>query len=251
MRNHAAVIGLLLALLTSACGLFGTSVDLDGSWVLVEGSHDGQPIAPPAGSSVTLNIDGTEIGGTSACNHYGGTMERDGGSITIGALSMTEMACDEPIMALESAYLAALASVTAATRAGDTLTLTGPGTELAFEIVPPEADAELTGTAWVLESLVSGDAVSSVMGEATLTLADDGTLSGSTGCRSFSGDYEADGTTLVIGDLAVDLRACDETNAAQDEAVLAVLGSDPTFTIEGARLSLRDAESGLDYRAGD
>jgi len=240
-----------VALLTSACGVFGAPADLDGSWTLVRGTHDGAAITPVPGSVVTLSIDGTDVGGTAACNQYGGTIERDGTSISIGALSMTEMACAEPIMALESAYLAALPLVTAATRVGDALTLTGPGVELEYTLVPPEADAELVGTTWTLESLVSGDAVSSVMGDATLLLADDGTLSGSTGCRLFSAGYAVDGTTLVVDDLMVDMRACDETVAAQDDAVLAVLGADPTLSIDGSRLSLRADLAGLDYRAGE
>jgi heat shock protein HslJ len=251
MRTVRSIVALMVALTTAACSLFGAPADLDGSWSLVSGTHDGAAITPIAGTPITLNIDGSEIGGTSACNHYGGTMEQDGSSISIGALSMTEMACEEPIMALEAAYLAALELVTDATRTDDTLTLSGPEVELEYATVPPEADAELVGTTWALESLVSGDAVSSVMGEATLVLADDGTLSGSTGCRSFGGDYAVDGTTLAVGDLAVDMRACDETTASQDGTVLAVLESDPTFSIDGSRLSLRDGETGLDYRAAD
>lgn len=50
--------------------------------------------------------------GTSGCNTYGGSYEADDGSISLGAMSMTEMACDEPLMALESAYLDALAGAT-------------------------------------------------------------------------------------------------------------------------------------------
>jgi heat shock protein HslJ len=244
------MIALALAVLTTACGLFGAPAELDGMWTLTRGTHDGAAITPIPGSAVTLSIDGTDVGGTAACNQYGGTIERDGGSISIGALSMTEMACAEPIMALESAYLAALPLVTGATRVGDTLTLTGPGVELEYALVPPEADAELVGTTWTLESLVSGDAVSSVTGDATLLLSDDGTLSGSTGCRLFSAGYAVEGTTLVVDDLMVDMRACDETTAAQDDAVLAVLESDPTVSIDGSRLSLRADLAGLDYRAG-
>lgn len=249
---RAPIVGLALAiLLATGCDLIGGSADLDGGWVLVGGTHDGESITPIEGTSVSLTIDGDEIGGTAACNHYGGTIERDGGSISIGALSMTEMACEEPIMALESAYLAALSGVTGATRTAEALTLTGPGVQLDFELVPSEADADPVDTTWTLESLVSGDAVSSVMGDATLVLAEDGSLSGSTGCRSFGGDYEIDGSTLVVGDLVLDLRACEAGLGSQDAEVLAVLDADPTISVEGSRLSLRAGDGGLDYRAED
>jgi heat shock protein HslJ len=240
---------LAVVLALGACGLGADDAGLDGEWVLQSGSHDGPlPLLPDR--AVTMRIAGTEIGGSAACNIYGGTIERDGTSVRIGALSMTEMGCDEPSMALEAAFLAALADVTTAERADMHLVLRGPSVELAFTLAVPESNARLVGTAWTLESLVSGDAVASVVDGAGIELAADGTLRGTTGCRHFEGGYEADGTELRITDLVVEDVACDDVDAAQDTHVLEVLDGPLTVSIEGSRLSLRRGAVGLDYLAG-
>lgn len=245
-------MGLLLALTVAltGCAWAGSGAELDGTWTLESGMGSGDPIAPIAGSPITLTVEGSDIGGTAACNQYGGTLERTGDEVVIGALSMTEMACDEPIMALESAYLGALAAVNHVARVGDRLMLTGPDVQLDFTLVPPVADAPLSGTAWSLDSIVNGDAVASVMGDGSIAFEEDGTVSGSTGCRGFGGRYELTGSTLHVGRLVTDDRACTDELADQDAEVLEVLQSAPTVSIEGLRLSLRTGESGLDYLAG-
>ena len=93
-----------------------------------------------------MTINGSDIGGHAACNIYGGTIETDGGSVSIEALSMTEMACDEDAMASEAAFMSALPLAVSATRAGGRLTLNGPDVELNFTLAPAGADADLTST---------------------------------------------------------------------------------------------------------
>jgi heat shock protein HslJ len=248
MTSRSLIAATLAALLVAACGL-GPVADLDGEWILQRGTVGGEPLQLVDGARVSLRIDGTEVGGTAACNQYGGEMERDGERITIGTLSVTEMACEEPIMALEAAFLDGLSRIDTARRDADQLRLTGPGTELDFTLLEPPADADPVGTSWRLESLITGDAVSSVFGEATLLLGADGTVSGSTGCRSFGGSYTLNGDELSIGDLVVDQRACDEQSAGQDGQVLELLGSPLRVTVSGDRLTLMGGANGLDYRA--
>ena len=69
-------------------------------------------------------------------------------------------------------------------------------------LLPLWADAEPIGMAGVLDSLISGEIVSSTVGaEATLQLSADGTLSGSTGCRAFSDQFTAGFVPRVHGPL--------------------------------------------------
>ena len=98
---------LILALLLSGCSLLthGVATSLDGEWQLQAGTNQGQAIPIVAGSHITLNVDGTKAGGGAACNIYGGTIQVNGSSVAISALSMTEMACQENLMASEAAYL--------------------------------------------------------------------------------------------------------------------------------------------------
>lgn len=247
MTPRPLIVATLVALVAAACGL-GPVAELDGEWILQRGTVDGRALQLEEQPRISFRIDGLEVGGTAACNHYGGEMDRDGDRITIGALSMTEMACAEPIMALEAAYLDGLARVDTARRDADQLRLSGPATELDFTLLQPTPDADPVGTRW-RQSLITGDAVSSVFGEATLLLAQDGTVSGSTGCRSFGGSYALDGDDLVVADLLVDMRPCDAESAGQDGQVLGLLEGPLHVTVSGDRLTLMRGANGLDYRA--
>lgn len=223
--------------------------ELDGAWQLTSGTYDGAAIVVPDGSRITMTIEGDTIGGTAACNQYGGTFELDGRTITIGPISATEMGCDGPIMAAESAFLSALADVDTV-EPSRSLHLTGPASDLQFMILPPVDDAAIVGTAWLLDSIITGDAVSSVMGApATLRLTEDGTITGSTGCRSFDGTYTISGDEVQVTRLIVTDNACADALAAQDEHVLGVLGDGFTASVEGARLTLMAGGDGLGYLA--
>ena len=220
-----------------------------GSWVLTDGSGPDGPIQILDGHRITLVIDGTDAGGRAACNLYGGTLTVNGGAVRISALSMTEMACEERPWSAESAYLAAIGAVAAWERQGDRLTLTGPEVGLTYELLPPVPDEEITGTDWVLDSLIQGDAVSSTLGEATLRLAADGTFAGSTGCRELAGRYVINGDEIDFVALVAD-GDCRAELQEQDAFVIDVLQGGFSATVDGASLTLTDnAGQGLGYRA--
>jgi heat shock protein HslJ len=234
----------------------------DSVWQLVAGSVDSDNLALLDTHPITITSDGAgNVGGSAACNSYGGTYTTDANddgivAIAIGAMSMTEMACQpDEVNQLESAYVAALARVTTARSDGEVLTLTGTGVELSFEAQVPAADASLTGTTWMLESLVSGGAVSSgvsstVGTEATLTIGAGGSVSGTTGCNGFDGALEIVDDRFGSSEFVVTDMACEPAVMDQEDAVLTVLGGGPTWAIDGDLLSLQlDDGSGLVYRA--
>lgn len=227
----------------------GGPVDAAGEWRLQRGTNAGTaiPIVPDA--DITLLVEGSSVSGRSACNQYGGEVVVRDGVVQFGDLYMTEMACAEPIMASEAAYHAALAKVRSAARDGDSLTLSGPGVELVFGAVAPAPTAALVGTPWILDSIISGDAVSSVMGDpAELLLVPDGSLSGTTGCRAFTARYTATERDLVVSDLVLDAVACPADLAAQDAAVTGVLANGGRYVIDGQRLALTATDgNGLGY----
>ena len=118
-----------VALLGGACGSSGAgsspnpsasgetsgatlgAIELVGtSWTLVD--IDG--IVPAnAGRGVTLEFraDG-RAGGTAGCNTYNGSYTVDGAGISFGPLISTKMACEQPLMTLETTYLAGLQAAT-------------------------------------------------------------------------------------------------------------------------------------------
>ncbi len=265
-RPIAALTMPVLAALTVACGQVGpvgtspagTTDSIDGSWELVAGSTTEGPLRLVEAAPVTLDIEGTEVSGRSACNHYSATLDHDGDSVGVGQVGGTEMGCEPRVMELEQRYLTTLQSVDKADVGGDRLVLTGAGVRLEFRLVPEVPTADLVGTVWGLDSLLAGDTASSTVGSAArLVLAGDGTLTGSTGCRPFVGRYVVQGAEVRVTALDADLPtgkggvdACPPETAAQDEQVLEVLGVGFRAEVAGETLTLSShGDLGLVFRA--
>lgn len=200
-----------------------------------------EPEAPPT-ANVTIVFDGGDLSGNAGCNTYGGTYQVDGSDLTIQVGAMTEMACEEPLMALESAYLAALGGVERFTVDDASLTLDGEVRLVFFEEVPPEP-LPLVGTTWDLASIYAGDTVSSVVAgsQLTMALADDGSVSGTAGCDTYTGTYELDGGSLSFGPLASTRMTCSEDLMAQEASFLDAMSRVESTAIEGTGLTLLDA----------
>jgi heat shock protein HslJ len=243
---------MIVMLLLSGCSLLsgGGTASLDGEWLLQAGTNQGVAIPIVAGGKITLRVDGTNAGGSAACNLYGGTIQVNGSTVGINALSMTEMACQENLMAAESAYLAALPRVTTATRSGSSLLLSGPQVELRFTLIPPVANANLIGTTWILDSLITGEAVSSTVGErVTLQFSADGRLAASTGCRNVTGSYTISEGQLQVTLDPYDTIGCPAEVGDQDAHILGVLSSPFGVSVDGDRLTLTAGDKGIGYRA--
>ena len=76
---------------------------LEGTeWTLVSG------VDAPDDAVPTLTLEEGNASGFGGCNNFMGGYELDGDSISIGPLAGTLMACEEPKMAAETAYLPAL-----------------------------------------------------------------------------------------------------------------------------------------------
>lgn len=128
--------------------------------------------------------------------------------------------------------------------------LRGDGVELRFTARPPVPDAELAGTAWVLDTLLEGEVASSTVAEATLRIGDDGTTAGGTGCNELSAMAEVVDGRLQVAELTTTRIGCEDAVAAQERHVLDVLQGSPALTLEGPRMTLLlDDGRGLVYRA--
>lgn len=254
MKLHLAM-PLVALLAVGGCASTGPDAagQLEGEWRLTDGVHDGDPLPIPPDAPITLTIADGEASGRAACNHYSGPVTVEGDRLGIGAMSTTEMGCDPDVMEAESRYVAALSAVAGWERTGDRLTLSGEAVELTYAFVPPMADAGLVDTLWTLDGLIDGEAVSSTVAgadPATLELRGDGTLTGTTGCRTFDGRYELDGAMVTVSDLVNDDRACPDI-AGQDEHVLAIIGAGWEYEIKGSRLTLTAGDLGLTYVAAE
>jgi heat shock protein HslJ len=251
---------ILVAAILSGCSATSPSpstsggADPEGSWVLVSGSTDAGEIPLVDDHPITLTIDGSTIGGTAACNGYGGRLEATAAGVEIRDLAWTAMACmPDEVMAAESAYTQSLSAVRAIRRDGQQLVLEGIGLELRFDPLPAPPTAELIGPIWLLDTLVDGDVATAPMGEpATLELRADGTFSGSTGCRPFDGQWVENGERLLATTFAMGDVVCPVELAGQDNHVVSVIGDGFMPSVDGGRLTLTDSGGlGLVYRSSE
>ncbi|HET9417670.1 MAG TPA: META domain-containing protein [Candidatus Limnocylindria bacterium] len=248
---------LFLGLLTS-CGAATPSPsaggDPQGSWVLVSGATDAGAMPLVEDHPITLTIEESTIGGTAACNGYGGRLEATAAGVEIRDLAWTAMACiPDEVMAAEAAYTQALPAVRSIRRDGEQLVLEGAGLELRFDPLPEPPTAELVDTVWTLDTLLDGDVAMAPLGQpATLQLRADGTLTGSTGCRPFDGQWVENGNELLATTFAMGDVACPAEVGEQDSFVVTVIGDGFVPTLDGDRLTLMDrGGQGLVYGASE
>lgn len=115
--------------------LFGTS-----PWRLVSLTVAGESHAVPLDTGVfSLNLEG-RMAGSVGCNQmvFGGELE-PAGTAKFGPVTATLMACPEPAMSLERAFVGGLEAVEAYEVQEGTITLRGTDAVLVFEALSPPA----------------------------------------------------------------------------------------------------------------
>jgi heat shock protein HslJ len=207
-----------------------------------------------AGSVVTLSFDGERISAFAGCNRMFGPARWDGDTLTgVGPLAMTKKACP-PSQQADDAWLSSFLTSEPALRVdGSTLTL---GDDSSGMTLREEEDVALVSTRWVVDGLVSADALSSLPAGVTadLTIDAGGGLTGSAGCNQMTGgvtvEDSGDGTgTLVVGEVATTLMACPPDVAAVETHVLAVLQERVEYVVEGRQLTLTYGSQGMTLTA--
>ncbi len=234
-------------IILAACATTGSQQsggDLTGkAWALTDLGGN----APLAGTSVTIQFktDGT-LAGSAGCNQYGGKYTTSGSNITISNVNSTMMACPQPVMDQETAYLKALGEAKTYTVKDTMLTLLdASGKSLATYQVQSQS---LAGTAWDVISYNNGkEAVTSVLASTTLTMefGSDGTLSGNSGCNTYNGTYSVTGDQIKIGTLATTRMACEQDIMDQETQFLAALESAATYSLSGTGIELRKSDGAL------
>ncbi|MFE3293328.1 META domain-containing protein [Rhodococcus sp. NPDC059234] len=207
---------------------------------------EGPPI--PGGGPLTVEFPAPDrISATAGCNRASGTADLSDGKLTTGPLATTMMACVGDRAGADAWMTGFLESTPAWTLTGDTLTLRSDSTTVTLldkKVAQP--DRPLVGTTWVVDTIIDPNAVTTSaaleQSTPTLTVAADGTVSGSTGCNRFTGTAEVSGDTVTFGPLATTRMACPEDVAQVERAVLAVLDGPTTATIDSDRLRLMRAD---------
>jgi heat shock protein HslJ len=226
-----------------------SDIALNGTgWTLTDYASNGTSQKALKGATVTLDFgEEGRITGSAGCNHYFASYKMKGTAITIGQGGSTLMYCAAAgVMEQESAYLTLLNQAALLTVKNDRLFLTDAKgkTILSFTRTVPPAPEPLVGTNWTLKSFHTADAVSSVIAGTTITAVflEDGRVAGSAGCNRYFASYNVTGTSVSIGTAGSTKMYCASPGVMQQESnYLVSLNSATTFTINGDRLILADA----------
>jgi len=73
---------------------------------------------------------------------------------------------------------------------------------------------------------------------AMLTFKADGTLSGTSGCNAFGGEYKVQGIQITFGNLVSTLKACSDPLMEQEGAMYKVLSGTASYKINGDALTI-------------
>ena len=224
-----------------------TPQTLEGSsWILTTLNGD----APLPETAITANFaeDGT-VSGSDGCNVYNAAYQVDGNNISITPGVSTIMACVEPVMNQATEYLTALESAATYQIQGDTLELRDAGGNVVATFAAQPTS--LAGTSWdvIAYNNGRGGVVSVIIGtELTAVFGQDGSLTGSAGCNTYTGSYESDGDgNISIGPLATTRMMCSDPEGImdQEQEYLAALQTAARYRIDGTTMEMRTAEGSI------
>jgi heat shock protein HslJ len=247
-------------LLLTACGTVlggaGEGADLDGRTFLSTGvTEGGAPRDLVSGSQVQISFGDGRLSASAGCNTMNGGYRVVGGTLVVEQLAMTEMGCPGELMEQDTWLADLLTAEPALAADGDQVTLTTASTVLTLtdrEVADP--DRPLVGTPWRVDSLISGEMVSSVPAgaEASMTFGEDGTVQVSPGCNRGSGSYTEGEGTVTVGPLALTRMACEGPRGELERAVLEVLEAGVLqVALTAASLTLTAGDTGLGLRADE
>ncbi len=245
---RTCLLGALCAFLLPVTAASAPQPALDGTaWTL--SALPGEAIVPGA----TLRFESGRLGGSDGCNTFRGPYAMEGDTLALtGPLISTQRACPPALMAQADAVQAAMTRVRAVRRdAGTLVLLDEAGVELATYAFQSQA---ITGTSWDVTTYNNGrQAVVGVLADTTLSLefGDNGRVTGSAGCNSFTGTYAVSGADVTISDVAATRKMCvtPEKIMEQEGAFLKALTMGTRARIDGSRLELRNTDGALAFSA--
>jgi heat shock protein HslJ len=203
-------------------------------------------------TKIRLSFADGRLSGTGGCNSMSGPYKVVDGTLALGPMAGTEMACAEPLMA-QDAWLAGFLPGAAVALDSPTLTLRRDGLTLTLtDRTAADPDRPLQGTAWVLDGIVSKDTVSSVPAGVTAGITIEGDTAGvHTGCNTGSGTARVTGTAITFGPIATTAMRCGDAEMHVEQAVLGTLSGEVSYSIEAGTLTLTNGDRGLVFKAAD
>jgi heat shock protein HslJ len=220
------------------------------SVAVTDGGVD-RPLVP--GTRIRLDFTNGGLSASAGCNTMGARSRIDGGRLIVDQLSTTDMGCPAALGAQDAWLARFLTSGPGFALTGNDLTLSGDSIVVRLQdrhVVEP--DQPLAGPTWTLESIISGDVVSSVPSDASATLVfnADGTLTVFTGCNQGGAHWAQASDGLHVTDLVLTKKACSGSGGQLEATLVDVLRAGAIgVVIEADSLTLRAGADGLGFRA--
>jgi len=213
----------------------------------------GKPVQE--GYVITVQFDNEgRLSGFDGCNTFSTGYSVEGANLSVDqTMASTKIACAENVMAQADAFTNALLATTSYQLGDGVLVLNQANTSGLTFLGQTNA---LVKTSWIVTGYNNGNeaVVSPILEtELSITFGDDGTISGSSGCNTFSGQYGLSGQSITISPLATTLMACIEPEGIgeQETAFLNALQGVAAWQIQGNQLSLRTKDDALAITAID
>lgn len=248
-RSGLVPVAVAATLVLAACGsdsASGDSPELDGR-DFVSTNVEGHELAE--GTDIRISFADGAFTANAGCNTLGGDYTLDGNTLEVGPMFGTEMGCEPSLMDQDVWLTEFLTLAPTVLLEDDKLTLADDdGTTITMlDIESADPDRAIEGTLWIVDGIVTNDAVSSVPPDVTASLTiTDGSAAVETGCNAGSTSVEVAETTLTFSPMAVTLMLCPPAEMEMQDAVLGVLDGEATYEIEADSLSiLRTTPSGV------
>lgn len=245
MSNRVILAALLLAAATGCAESGGQGANLrDKVYVSASVTEQGKPRALVEGTKVELRFtDDDRLIANAGCNQMQSPVSLDGGKLSVAELAITAMGCPKPEMHQQDEWLSKLLSAKPSWRLdGTNLVLAGSDTEIVLGV---EAPVTLEGGTWVVDGIVTSEAVSSVPGGVRATFAfKDGRMHVDNGCNYAGGGrpYEVDGQKMTFETGPKTLIGCAPDVLTVENALDTALDKgEVTYKIDRNALTLTNA----------
>lgn len=253
MKRHILLVA-ALATIVSACGANAMvtsppatdpAADLYGKTFLsTKVTVDGKNHALVEGTRISLSFEKNKLSALAGCNGVGGDLKLVNGVIDLKPGPSTLMACDPALMKQSDWFAKILTSKPAWKFDDGTLTITSNQTVLTFldkkQAMP---DIGLEDSRWTLESIITGETVSTSAGAQKAYLEfRDGKVSGTDGCNALGGPAKVSNGKVVLGDITTTLKACPDGADIQTAFGKVLTKGTLTVVIDADRATLTTAD---------
>ncbi len=112
-----------------------------GTWDVTSYADGNSVVSTPEDVRLEVVFGLASVGGFSGCNSFSGTYGTNGNYVRISRLATTRVACEEPAMTVEAAFLKALEGTSFIDRQGDNMLLTDRDGSITVSLARPQPEA--------------------------------------------------------------------------------------------------------------